>query len=137
MKKKNIFILILSTVFFVACSGDDEPECIDYEELATVTNIEAPETATVNQAIDVTVTFQVKNSCGEFARFEEVVSGTTRTIEVEAIYDGCACAQVITSRTVTYTFTPETTGQHLLRFRTAPNDFIEATITVEEAGSQQ
>ncbi|WP_029036969.1 hypothetical protein [Salinimicrobium xinjiangense] len=132
MKKKSIFILFLSTLLFIACSDDDEQDCINYEELANVTNVEAPETATVNEAVDLTVTFQVQNACGEFARFDESMTGTTRTIAVEAIYDGCACAQVITSRTVTYTFTPQTVGEHVLVFYTAPDEFVEVTITVEE-----
>ena len=136
MKKKNIFILILSIVFFIGCSEDEESDCINYEELSGVTNVEAPETATVNEAVDVNVTFQVQNACGEFAAFDETISGTTRTIGVDAVYEGCACAEVITSRTETYTFTPGTTGQHVLRFKTAPNDFIETRIMVEEAASE-
>lgn len=136
MKKKSIFILILSMLIFTGCSEDNEPECVNYEEMAQVTSVEAPETATVNEPVDVTVNFDVQNSCGEFASFDESITGTTRTIAVEAIYDGCSCAQVITSRTITYTFTPESTGDHVLRFQKAPDQFVEVTITVGEAASE-
>ncbi|AVR46764.1 hypothetical protein C7S20_16680 [Christiangramia fulva] len=136
MKKRNILILFLSIFFFIACSEDDnEEECINYDDVAKVTNVEAPATATVNEVVSVNVTFQVKNACGEFAQFDESIDGTTRTIAVEAVYEGCACAQVITTKTATYEFTPEVTGEYVLKFQTAPNEFIEKTITVEEAGS--
>lgn len=137
MKKKSIFILLLSFIIFMSCSDDDDNDCITYEEIANVTDVQAPETATVNETVDVTVTFQVKNSCGEFARFDETVSGMTRTVAVEALYEGCNCAQVITSRTETYTFTITTAGEHLLRFRTAGDQFIERTITVPEPAESE
>lgn len=136
MKKKSFLILFLSVLFITACSEDDESDCVNYEEVAQVTDVEAPETVTVNETVEVTVNFQVQNSCGEFSAFDESISSTTRTIAVEAVYESCACAQVITDRTATYTFTPETTGQHVLRFQRAPNDFIETRITVEEAAAE-
>ncbi|MCP9200788.1 hypothetical protein MKO06_12785 [Gramella sp. GC03-9] len=133
MKKTSILILILSFFLIVACSDDDDnQDCINYEEIANVTSVEAPQTATINQPVDVTVNFRVNNGCGEFAQFDESLMETTRTIAVEAIYDGCACTQVITDRTITYSFTPLVSGEHVLRFRSGEEEFIEARIMVED-----
>ena len=133
MKTKSLLTLILSIVFFISCSDNDENNCINFEEMANVTAAEAPDVATVNEPIDVTVTFSVDNACGEFADFNVSTSGTTRTIDVLAVYEGCACAQVITSRSATYTFTPEQSGEHTLRFTSGTDEFIEETILIEEA----
>lgn len=137
MKLKTIFILLISLIFLESCSDDDEENCIDFEEVANVTAVEAPETATVNEPVDVSVDFSVDNSCGEFANFDESLSGTTRTIEVEAVYEGCACAEVITPREVTYTFIPEQAGEHTLRFRSGTDEFIEETIMVEDSDPEE
>ena len=125
--------MILSLVFFISCADDDDNNCIDHEEVAAVVAADTPETATVNEPVEIEVTFEVPNACGEFQEFTEEVSGTTRTIEVVAQFEGCACAQIVTSHSATYTFTPGTTGEHLLRFRSDSQDFIEETILVEES----
>ena len=137
MKTKNILTLIFSIVFFISCSDDEENNCTDYEELANITAVQAPDVATVNESVDVAVTFSVQNSCGEFSDFNVSNSGMTTTIEVQAVYEGCACAQVITSRNATYTFNPEQTGEHTLRFRSGTDEFIEETILVEESDSAE
>ena len=137
MKIHKLLPMILSLVLFISCSDDDENNCIDYEEVASVVATDAPETATVNEPVEIEVTFEVPNACGEFQEFTEEISGTTRTIEVVAEFEGCACAQVITSRSAIYTFTPGTTGEHLLRFRSDSQDFIEETILVEESATSE
>lgn len=60
-----------------------------------VTTVHAPETAQVNETVDIDVQFQVDNNCGDFNRFIEEGNEMERIIEVETIYEGCACAQVI------------------------------------------
>lgn len=127
--------MIFSIVLFISCSDDDE-NCLDHEEVALVTAVDAPLTATLNDPVAVDISFQVRNSCGEFAGFREDISGTTRTIEVIASYEGCACAEGIVALPATYTFTPERTGQHLIRIGSGES-FIERTIDVESSTSSE
>ena len=133
MKIKNVLILILGIFFLISCSNDEEETCLDFEETADVTAVEAPDAATVNEAVDVEVTFSANNSCGQFGNFDSTTSGTTRTVSVMAVYEGCNCAEVITPRTATYTFTPEQTGEYVLRFASGDDEFVEERITVQEA----
>ena len=131
MKSRIFFFLFFSILPLLSCSDDDN-NCIDDIEIANVVEVDAPATANVNETVTVNVTFNVRNGCGEFERFIESGSPTSRMIEVEARYEGCACTQQITPRTATYEFTPENTGAYLLQFRSGTNEFMEVTVTVED-----
>lgn len=131
-KIKMIFFLLLFSFALISCSDDDDQtECISFET-ENVTSVDAPETAMVDETVDIEVDFTVSNSCGEFSRFLETGSATTRQIVVEAIYEGCACNEVIETITAVYTFTPEEPGEYEMNFASGENDFITANITVTE-----
>lgn len=124
------FFFVLSFILVVSCNtATDDDTCIttktEYVSLVT-----APSTGTVNQSITFPINFYVFNGCGGFNQFIETQDGSTKTIEVEAIYDGCICTFDIPLITVNYTFTPTTTGTYILRFKSSPTDFITATITI-------
>lgn len=132
-KIKMIFILLLFSFALVSCSGDDDQtECINSFETEEVTAVDAPETAEVDETVNIEVEFTVSNSCGEFNRFLETGTETSRVITVEAIYEGCVCNEVIGTITATYTFTPEESGEYELKFTSGENEFITANITVTE-----
>lgn len=60
-------ILLLSTMvigMLVSCSDDDKNEDCISTQTAFVTSVDAPETGTVNKALNVEVSFQVYNGCG-------------------------------------------------------------------------
>lgn len=127
-----IFLLLLFSLALISCSDDDdETECIEFAT-EYVKSIDAPETALVDETVDIGVDFTVSNSCGEFNRFLETGSATTRQIVVEAIFDGCVCNEVIETISAIYTFTPEAPGEYEMNFLSGENEYITANITVTE-----
>ena len=50
------------------------------------------------------VFFSVNNGCGGFKKFITCENGNTRTIEVEAIYEGCICTDNVPTIEVEYRF---------------------------------
>ncbi|RDV16072.1 hypothetical protein DXT99_05220 [Pontibacter diazotrophicus] len=130
MKKLSWLFLFL---FFVITACDDDDEAIPIVDgPVPVTQVQGPDNMTVGQTAEIEVTFRVRNECGQFERFEEVVSGMTYTITVHAEYIGQACAQVITTRTEGYLFTPTTAGTYTFRFWSGENNqFVTHTIVVQ------
>lgn len=130
MKKlSGLFVFLLFA--FTACNDDDDVIPI-VDGPVPVTQVQGPDNITVGQTATLAVTFRVRNECGRFERFEEVVNGMTYTITVHAEYIDQACAQVITTRTETYFFNPPTAGTYTLRFWSGEdNQFVTHTIVVQ------
>jgi hypothetical protein len=130
MRNFKSLICIYIILLLISCDiGGNDDVCISRQG-AFVTAIDAPLTATVNQPVDVEVSFPVVNGCGIFNRFIETTDGNTITIAVEALYDGCFCTADVPTRTTTYSFTPNTAGDYELKFVSSNGNFIVASIEV-------
>ena len=137
---KNLLSILFFTIMtfgLSSCNKDDETKekedkekvCI-YSRPTFVVSVNSPDTGSVNQGINIEVNFGVNNGCGRFGRFIETQSGNTRTIDVEAKYDGCICTLDLPIRTVNYEFIPTQTGNYELKFKSSPTEFITIYITV-------
>ena len=81
------------------------------------------------------------NGCGEFGRFSESGNELTRTIGIEAKYEGFICTEDLSIRQATYEFTPNSSGEYVFRFKagpdfrfgeSVPDEFITVTVLVAE-----
>ena len=81
------------------------------------------------------------NGCGEFGRFIESGNGLTKSIEIEAKYEGLICTQDLPIRQTIYEFTPNSSGVYVFRFKSGPDfrfgdsrqdEFITVTVFVAE-----
>lgn len=128
---KYYIIILLALIGFVSCNNDDSNDnnCIE-QEIAYVTSVNAPTTGSLNENIEIEVNFDLKNSCGSFKDFIESIEGNSRTIEVNSIYEGCICLQVIKSETITYAFKVSSPGDYELKFKSGENEYIIVVITI-------
>lgn len=128
----RIFLFFVFIIFY-SCSleNNTNSNCIYYEGTST-TAVEGPSETTRNVPIDLTVTFNVYNSCGQFYLFHEEPITNGKIITVNAVYEGCDCTQALYQRTKNYTFSSSTTGSFLLRFKLTNATYIDKTITVNE-----
>jgi len=133
MKTKILFTILIVAIF-ASCKNDgdkkDENLCIE-NSFAGITEVVAPTTGTVGETIVVEVDFRVRNGCGQFGRFIETQNGMSRTIAVEARYEGCICTQDLPIRTVDYQFSQDAAGSYELRFKSDQSNFIVKTIVIE------
>lgn len=128
----RIILPIFMLLLFNSCTKDkDDTTDNEQRSPAPVESVEAPTSGTVGIEIEVAVNFRVFNGCGQFDRFTQEISGTTRNIEVQAVYRGDICTQDVPLRTATYKFTPEATGQHTLRFHASDGEYEVVRILVE------
>lgn len=98
---------------------------------APVTRIEGATTASVNQEINLTISFTCFNGCGQFGNVEETIAGNTTTIIVNAKYTGCICTQDVPTRATSYKFKKALAGTYELKFLQTENNYIIHTIIVQ------
>lgn len=124
--------LILSAILLVifSCSEEEqENNCIE-NKIAYVSSINLPQTGTVNENINIEVSFGVNNGCGNFGKFIETQSGNTKTIEVEARYEGCVCTMDAPTRKSNYVFKTQNSGNYIFKFKSSSTEFITAILTI-------
>lgn len=135
MNLKTYLKLNLAAIFLffsISCSEDDaERDCIS-SEVAFVEEVDAPETAEINEVVTINVSFWMRNTCGSFNSFQETYTEDGLIIEVYADYIGCICGQAIIEDTQVYEFTPTAPGQVELKFRAGNDEFISLNIEVAE-----
>lgn len=133
MKKfalKTIAAILFVSTSLLSCSDDEESEIIiTRNEFAT--EVTGPETGTLNQEITFNVTFNVQNSCGNFYKFAETISGNTKTIQVQSIYNNSDCGNTIVSKTQPYKFMLNTAGTYTFKFKSSESAYITKTVVIE------
>jgi predicted RNA-binding protein with PUA-like domain len=115
---------------FVKWTETFDQVCISYQTTNT-SNAIVPTTGNVNQTISIPVTFQVLNGCGGFGNFIETNNGNTKTITVNAKYEGCYCTQAIEQRQTNYNFNPTTPGIYTLNFTQSNGNLLTNTINIQ------
>ncbi len=126
-----IFISMMIFGLSISCNNDDDKdeECIS-NQTEYITSVVSPNTGNVNQIMNIEVKFGVINGCGGLGKFIETNNGNTRTIEVEAKYEGCICTDDMPIRTVNYEFIPTNSGDYELKFKSSPTEFITVNLTI-------
>lgn len=132
MKKSLWFICFLVFSMLTSCSKDEQNRDCNSTKNTPVQEINAPETAVVNQTVEIEVSFFLNNSCGSFSKFLAEGTERSRIVYIETNYEGCTCAQVIKSETRIYEFTPTETGTYMLKFQKTPDTLTEIKIEVTE-----
>jgi hypothetical protein len=135
MNKKylNQILFFFSLIIVsVGCNKKNEnnSKCLSFTK-APVTKIEGANSALVNQEVILTVSFGCYNGCGQFGNFNEVISGNSTVITVNAKYEGCICTQDLPIRQTIYKFKKSQTGTFDLKFLQTENIYLTHTITVQ------
>lgn len=129
--KINYFILKTTIFFVIACvSCRNDKNCLLYEQ-AFVSKVEGSSNGQINQEISLQVYFGCNNGCAQFGNFEENISGNTRTIIVNARYEGCFCIQIAPTLIETYKFKTSQAGTYYLKFLQRNNTYLTDTLTIQ------
>lgn len=128
----NLVFAFLFALITVSCNEDDAQEDCVSGEVAFINEVEAPETAIVNEVVAIEVTFSMRNTCGSFNEFRESSTEEGKIIEVLVDYFGCTCGQAIIQETRTYEFTPQSAGIYELNFLSSTGELITVKIEVTE-----
>lgn len=134
MNRKNVsnfaFCVCLLVLFF-GCSKEKINDKCNFDAKASVAHVEGPETAMVNQEVDLTVTFLCLNGIGKFKNLEETISGNTTLITVMVKYEGCFPTDELPFLETTYKFKKSQKGTYDLKFLQSGNTYLTHTINVQ------
>lgn len=122
--------MLFAFIAMLSCDKDDSANDCTALEIAYVTDVQAPETGVVGEDIEIEVSFDVRNSCGDFADFIQQQNENTRIIEVKAKYEGCECLQVMETITITYIYKPSIPGDYVFKFKSNQTEYITVIISV-------
>ena len=126
---KTIALVLFVSTFIASCSSDDAGETILVKR-QSVTAVDGPTEGIPGQEITLTVTYQVDNSCGVFQRFYETINGNSKTINIEARYDGDNCGDTVSTKTQPYTLTIIEPGTYTFKFRKSNTEFVTHVIVI-------
>lgn len=129
MKTKLKLLPSILLLLIISCEKEQENNCIE-NKIAYVTSIISPSTGTVNENINIEVSFGVNNGCGNFGKFIETQNGNTKTIEVEARYEGCVCTMDVPTRKTNYVFKSQNSGNYILKFKSSETEYITKNISI-------
>jgi len=120
---------LLTSLVLLSCSKMHDNKCLSFTN-APVTKIEGPNTGSVNQDINLIVSFGCFNGCGQFGNFKQTSNSGTTIVNVIAKYEGCICTQDAPIRQAPYKFNATQTGTYYLKFWQAENNYLTDTITI-------
>ena len=132
MKKfrlQAVALVLVVTAAFTSCSKDDDNDG-PVTKTAFVTTVTGPTTGTINQELVMAVAFTVDNNCGSFNKFVETSVTNTKTIEVQAKYEGTNCGTTATVKNTTYKFKATAAGTYILKFKKSATEFVTQTVVV-------
>ena len=131
---KKIFskslVSFTTLVMLVGCDKElNRDKCLSYTT-AQITTVGGPDNVSVNQEIDLNVSYFFNNGCGKFDGVESAASGNTTIISLKAKYEGCVCTAIIQTGEVNYKFKAGQAGVYYLKFLQPNNTYFTDTITV-------
>jgi hypothetical protein len=130
LKKLILLILSLSFITFSSCDTST-PECWEISGTGTI-SVDGETETTVNEPLQLLVTYVVVNECDNFYLFFEEISEGVKWITVNVRYDGCNCPGKVVNRVQPYNFVASEPGEYVLRFKVTNSEYIEKIITVTE-----
>ena len=131
--KTMLLAVMLFSITSCDLGGDDTSvQNCNYPIGIGTTAVTGPTTASLNEEIELTVSFTLGNNCGKFHQFYETLDGNRdKIITVNALFEGCNCDNSPVAKTEKYKFKAVSEGVYNLKFRKANNEFLIHTITVE------
>ncbi|NME72140.1 hypothetical protein [Flammeovirga aprica] len=131
----KVLQLFIFTIFLISCTSNDEntldDECTS-TEMSSIDVVTIPSNGKVNEPIEMTLEYSLRNGCGKFSTLDQEVVDKTVTLSLEVIYKGCICTQDATKNSLEYTFTPTEAGEYTFVFSSADEDNETYKILVSE-----
>lgn len=101
-------------IMTVSCDLDEGENYIKREDIVPITNFSMPDSAAVNDTVELNATASVGNGCWKNLRFTfEERSDTTNVLRAFGTFESYgSCPDVIVSKDTIINFSPENTGPH-------------------------
>lgn len=128
--KKLIYLLPMMTLVFFSCRTENETGCTYFISEA-VSQVSMPDSAFVNQPININIHYNANNGCGNFNNFN--VSSTNDTIVISPVvkYEGCVCTMIFQNLQNTYVYTASNPGYVYFKFPSTNTHYLMDSIYIQ------
>lgn len=131
---KKLLFLLAVPVLFTACQPEDDSFQTTTSE-TIVSNVVLPDTVKVGDVVDVKLTYQIFNDCGQYVGTDVAKSGNAVLVRpfVKYTYEGNnPCPNNITSGDATVQFKATDAGKYIFLFKKENNaDYDADTLVVQ------
>lgn len=116
---KKLLLLLAAPALFIACQPESDSYQVSTAE-TIVSNVVLPDTVKVGDVVDVQLTYQIFNDCGQYVGTDVTKSGNSILLRpfVKYTYQGVnPCPNNITTGDETVSFKAENSGNYFFLFK--------------------
>ena len=124
---KLLFVLFMIILF--SCRNENPSDCLSYVS-SPVTQVSMPDSAFVNQPININIDYNANNGCGNFNNFN--VNSISDTIVISPVvkYEGCVCTMIFQNLQSTYLYSASNLGYVYFKFPQSGSSFLMDSVYI-------
>lgn len=124
---KLIFVLFM--IFLFSCRTENDTDCLSYVS-SPVTQVSMPDSAFVNQPININIHYNASNGCGNFNNFNVNTISDTIVISPVVKYEGCLCTMIFQNLQTTYLYSASNLGYVYFKFPQSESSFLMDSVYI-------
>ncbi len=129
--KKLIYLLPMMTLVFFSCRTENETGCTYFISEA-VSQVSMPDSAFVNQPININIHYNANNGCGNFNNFNVNTINDTIVISPVVKYEGCVCTMIFQNLQSTYLYSTSNLGYMYFKFPQSDARFLMDSVYIHQ-----
>lgn len=124
---KLLFVLFMINLF--SCRTENDTDCLSYIS-SPVTQVSMPDSAFVNQPININIHYNANNGCGNFNNFNVNTISDTIVISPIVKYQGCVCTMIFQNLQSTYLYSASNLGYVYFKFPQSETSFLMDSVYI-------
>ena len=126
---KLLFVLFMTFLF--SCRTENEGDCLNYVS-SPVTQVSMPDSAFVNQPININIHYNANNGCGNFNNFNVNTISDTIVISPVVKYEGCVCTMIFQNLQSIYLYSASNLGYVYFKFPESESSFLMDSVYIHQ-----
>jgi hypothetical protein len=126
---KLLFVLFM--IFLFSCRTENPSDCLSYVP-TPVSQVSMPDSAFVNQPININIHYNANNGCGNFNNFNVNTISDTIVISPVVKYEGCVCTMIFQNLQTTYLYSSSNLGYMYFKFPQSGSSFLMDSVYIHQ-----
>jgi hypothetical protein len=115
----------------ISCRTENDTDCLSYVS-SPVTQVSMPDSAFVNQPININIHYNASNGCGNFNNFNVNTISDTTVISPVVKYEGCVCTMIFQNLQSTYLYSASNLGYVYFKFPQSGSSFLMDSVYIHQ-----
>jgi hypothetical protein len=118
-------------IFLFSCRTENPSDCLSYVP-TPVSQVSMPDSAFVNQPININIHYNANNGCGNFNNFNVNTISDTIVISPIVKYEGCVCTMIFQNLQTTYLYSSSNLGYMYFKFPQSGSSFLMDSVYIHQ-----